>query len=266
MLLPLPRLQRGQLSLSTPTSSTATPSHQHHETMLNQQQLSLRQSVTSNSLYPHTTRLPSSSSSGLDLSDVKFVEPLSVFSCGHSGGVFHSKSNDVTITIPEGAIPSGVSHANIEFGVALVGPFDMPQGNVEGVIPVSPFVWIYTDTILFSKPITVIVPHFISCDTKQDHAALTFLKTDLQYLRFDDDGRFHLARCEEGESKFRPQSMKGSVTLQQSGFICVASTMPNLALSKANYCLIMALPSQPTESFEVAFCVTYLLQTCIAVS
>ena len=177
--------------------------------------------------------------------------------------MFHSKSNDVTISIPEGAVPYGQPHPNVEFGVALLGPFEMPHGT-EQVIPVSPFVWICVDTIEFSKPVTVILPHFISCDTRQDTDALTFLKADLRSI--DEDGRFHFASCDDGVAKFKPRSMKGTITLQQSCFICIASECPSMSISKANYCLMMVLPSQQAESFEATFCFTYLLQTCIEVS
>lgn len=224
--------------------------------------------MESRSIYPTTTRSPSSTYSGIDLSGIHFVDSLNIITCGPAGGVFHSKSNDVTIMFPEGAVPSGMHSVSIEFGVALFGPFDMP--NNTKMRPVSPFVWICCDNpeFVFSKPITVIMPHCISCDSEQDCEALTFMKADQNDL--NTEGRFQFKRC-DATSAFRPHTMKGSITLsafttQHFCFLCICSMSPNIAISKANYCLMMVTPTQPEERYEVTFCITYLLETCIEVS
>ena len=220
----------------------------------------------SGSIYPHTTISPSASISGVDLSGVHFVDSLKVIACGPEGGVFHSKSNNVTITFPKGAIPSGMHFVNIEFGVALLGPFDMADHDSCGDMnPVSPFVWICTDVtdFTFSKPITIFMPHFISCDTQQDCESLVFMKGDHRLV--DEEGRFQFREC-DGISKFRLRNMKGSLTTQHCCFLCICSKVPSISISKANYCLMMVMPRQSDlERFEVIFCITYFLQTCIEV-
>ena len=213
-------------------------------------------------LYPVTTRSPSASRSGVDLSGVNFVESLEVITCGPAGGVFHSKSNNVTITFPEGAIPSDAPSVSIEFGVALLGPFGMPSSEVK---PVSPFIWICVDAVnfTFSQPITVIIPHFISCYTEHDCEALTFMKADHRDL--DDEGKFPFRKC-EGKSKFRPRNMKGTLITKHSCFLCICSQVPDITISNANYCLMMVMPNRQEARFEVTFCITYLLETCMEVN
>ena len=235
---------------------------QQHPTALPQAIAPSRISVESRSIYPTTTRSPSSSCSGVDLSGIHFINSLDVITCGPAGGVFHSKSNNVTIKFPEGAVPSSMHSISIEFGVALLGPFDMPS-NTE-IRPVSPFIWICCDTpeFVFSKPITVIIPHCISCDSEQDCKALMFMKADQNY--FNSDGRFQFRKC-DAMSAFRPHTMKGSCTTIHSCFLCICSESSNIAISNANYCLMMVMPRQPEERYEVIFCITYLLETCMEV-
>ena len=257
-------MQGAQVS-SNPPSSTPTSIHssfpghgqQHPAALLPPSRLS----SASRSLYPHTTRSPASSCSGVDLSGVHFVDSLEVITCGSPGGVFHSKTNNVTITFPEGAIPSDVHSVNVEFGVALLGPFDMPSSDIK---PVSPFIWICVEAteFTFSKPITVILPHFITCGTEEDCEALTFMKADHRYV--DEEGKFLFKKC-DGKSRFRPRNMKGTLYTQHSCFLCISRKVPSTAISNANYCLMMIMPNRQEARFEVTFCITYLLETCMEV-
>lgn len=196
------------------------------------------------------------------MSGVHFVDSLEVITCGQPGGVFHSKSNNVTITIPEGAIPSDVHSVNLEFGVALLGPFEMPSSEVK---PVSPFVWICIEAaeFTFSKPISVVLPHFISCSTEKDCEDLTFMKADHRYI--DEEGKF-LFRKSDGKSRFIPRHMKGTLITQHSCFLCITSKVASTTVLNANYCLMMAIPNRQEARFEVIFCITYLLETCMEVS
>ena len=207
------------------------------------------------------TRSPASSCSGIDLSGIHFVDSLEVITCGQPGGVFHSKSNNVTITIPEGAIPSDVHSVNLKFGVALLGPFVMPGSEVK---PVSPFVWICIEVaeFTFNKPIMVILPHSIGCDTEQDCEALMFMKAD-RYV--DEEGKFLFRKSDE-KSRFRPHRMKGTLITQHSCFLCITSKVASTTVLNANYCLMMAMPSRQEARFEVTFCIMYLLETCMKVS
>ena len=258
-------LQKAQLSsyppTSTPTSTHSSFPGRGREHLIPPASGS-RSSTTSRTLYPHTTRSPSSSCSGADLSGVHFIDSLEVIACGQPGGVFHSKSNNVTITIPEGAIPSDLHVVNIEFGVALLGPFDMPSSDMK---PVSPFIWICIEAteFTFSKPISITLPHYISCSTEQDCEALVFMKADHRYV--DEEGKF-LFRKSDGKSRFRPRSMKGTLITQHSCFLCISSSVPNTTISNANYCLMMAMPIRQEARFEVTFCITYLLETCMEVN
>ena len=259
-------LQKAQLS-SYPPTSTPTSTHSSFPGHVREQHLippasGSRSSTTSRTLYPHTTRSPSSSCSGADLSGVHFIDSLEVIACGQPGGVFHSKSNNVTITIPEGAIPSDLHVVNIEFGVALLGPFDMPSSDMK---PVSPFIWICIEAteFTFSKPISITLPYYISCSTEQDCEALVFMKADHRYV--DEEGKF-LFRKSDGKSRFRPRSMKGTLITQHSCFLCISSSVPNTTISNANYCLMMAMPIRQEARFEVTFCITYLLETCMEVN
>ena len=196
------------------------------------------------------------------MSGIHFIDSLEVITCGQPGGVFHSKFNDVTITIPEGAIPSDVHSVNLEFGVALLGPFDMPSNEMK---PVSPFVWICIEAaeFTFSKPISIILPYFISCDTQQDCEALMFMEADYQYI--DEEGKF-LFRKSNGKSVFRPHRMKGALFTQHPCLLCIINEVANTSISNANYCLMMVMPSRQEARFEVTFCITYLLETCMEVS
>ncbi|CAI8001530.1 hypothetical protein GBAR_LOCUS3210 [Geodia barretti] len=88
---------------------------------------------------------------------------------------YNDKSNNLRLDIPRGAIPAG-ENFTIDFGVALFGPFQFP----EGLRPVSPVFWICVRdqrNFQFSKPVTVSIPHFLNLENHDEiqSLGLTFL-------------------------------------------------------------------------------------------
>lgn len=86
--------------------------------------------------------------------------------CDHCGTEYIIDDHDITLRIPEGAVPVGES-IKFEIGVVLYDPFIFP----ENTRPISPIVWlcIQEDIELKKvKPIQLILPHFLIGWKKKD--------------------------------------------------------------------------------------------------
>ena len=110
---------------------------------------------------------------------VPFVEPVDVHKCDSSGKEFINSDHNITLRVPPGAIPDGVT-VHIEAGVALHGPFQFPPGTR----PISPIVWFcMQEDVPLQKPVEVILPHFLH---QREHLQLGFLKADHRNYTTDD--------------------------------------------------------------------------------
>ena len=181
--------------------------------------------------------------------------------CTSQGIEYNDEWNDLTLKIPQGAIPEGES-LTIDIGVALYGPFQYP----EGLRSVSPVFWIcvrdkkYFD---FLKPVEVTLPHFLTLDGEEDVQSLgvTFLKGDHE-MGLNQKVHFQQA---EGTALFKPGSDYGMLHTDHFCYLCIVSKISEETVQKAKFCMLATIPRvfaahKPTHAF---FFVTFFLKTCL---
>ena len=186
--------------------------------------------------------------------------------CDSNGKEFTNNDHDITLRVPPGAIPDGVT-VHIEAGVALHGLFQFPPG----ARPISPIVWFCTqEGILFLKPVEVVLPHFLH---HWEGLELGFLNADHRNFTVADDGqKKYTFQHSNDPVTFYSEDGRGYGILYTKHFCfsCIKSNITRDQLpSNAQYCLTKVIPEPwPLEQTNVPlhFCVTFFLKTCFKVS
>ena len=181
-------------------------------------------------------------------------------SISRRGFKYHSKDDDFTLTVPDGAVPTGNS-ISIQVGVVPygpVGPFKYP----DGIRPVSPIVWLCSiPKFEFQKPLELSLPHCIDCSNEDDCRSLTFLKAD--HTANQISKVFHFEKT-DGKASFAPNTSHGTLSTTHFCLYCVGEVNRE-DTDKANYCLVVARPLRMEKISKVYFCLTYFLETCLKV-
>ena len=243
-----PTSTRPQEALGVTFSETSSHSSSHSDTTQSESASSVH---SVHELQPHSYIMPKQQS------DIPFIEPLQVLRCDSSGGMFSSKSHEIDVYIPEGAVNSG-SSLNLEFGITLHGPFAFAKDAK--MKPVSPIVWLSVQEELpFNRHIELTLPHAVNCG--EDTNILAFYKAQkkgrrYQFERMKSPG----LGIGMGSGKVQTKLSKGPY------LICIAGKATPDLVRKTNYCIIKAVPKSTDElSWKVQFCVTFFLPTCIEV-
>ena len=104
---------------------------------------------------------------------VQFIDPVEIISCDTHGCDYYNIMHDVGLRIPEEAIPPSEGRIDIEFGVAMYGPFRL--ADEKSVRRVSPFVWLCIQQDGFSgfqKDVEITIPHFLDLSTEDAYKYL----------------------------------------------------------------------------------------------
>lgn len=182
-----------------------------------------------------------------------------------NGGECNSPCDGYKLSIPEGAIPKDEC-LSVECGVVPYGPFG-PFQYPDGVKPVSPIVWFYSDKeIEFLKPIEITLPHCIECKSDEECQSLVFLKANHNAFTVNQTGdkvfRFEKA---EGKMSFAPNSFKGTLQTKHFCFYCLG-VYTREDTDAAVFCLATAIPHHRGKMIDIHFCVCYFLDTCMKVN
>ena len=186
-----------------------------------------------------------------------------VIECDHKGCEYTIEDHDITIRIPEGAVPNGKTF-HFEIGVAMYGPFDFP----EGTRPISPILWVCImeeNAIKFHQPtkkFQFILPHFLIGLTNerlsyhQVHVAkANHNEMNKMLYRFD---------VQEDQPLFASLTEYNSYVLIESNHCCFyclqANQSPKLAKDAGYYLVRIEDLTSPAEFYFVA---TFFLKTCI---
>ena len=175
--------------------------------------------------------------------------------CTHTGRHYYDDANDLSLDIPEGAIPTG-EDITIDIGVALYGPFLYP----EGLRPVSPVFWFCVrdrELFCFLKPVTVTIPHFLFLENHDDIGSL-----ELTFLKGDHAHQFQPA---VGNPLFKLRKKCGVLRTTHFCSLCISGSISDELIRKAMFCVYAAIPHvrSAKKPSHVYFFVTFLLSTCI---
>ena len=207
-----------------------------------------------------------------DIASVPFIGEVEILVCDSCGCEYWNSDHDITIRIPPGAIPAGLT-LHIEVAVALYGPFQFPSGSH----PISPILWLCVQediTPAFRKPFQIILPHFIVflqngqaniknpgiIFTKADHRKHSTNESEMkQYVFSQLDTAFVCVK--EGIQNY------GILSTDHCCFFCITandSFYPELALN-AGYCFWCIEKPLVSSRDTIFLCTTFFLKTCVTV-
>ena len=183
--------------------------------------------------------------------------------CTSEGRKFTDDVNDFSLEIPEGAIPEG-ERLTIDVGVALFGPFQFP----EGLRPVSPVFWACVHdnpNFIFSKPVTVTIPHFLDLENDGDIKSLGLTSLKANHNK-NSDGLYEFQPT-DGDMDFK--SVKTHAILKSTHFcyLCITAKDIPETLNNPWFCITAVLPEYSASvggRVNAYFFVTFLnLKTCL---
>ena len=189
-----------------------------------------------------------------------------VMECDHHSQEYTIKDHDITLKIPEGAVPTG-KKIQFEVAVAMYGPFKFEKDTQ----PISPIIWLcFDEGVTLNKPFHVILPHFLTGLTyeraqyhhvifaKAPHSKHSIEDGQMKYSFQSCDSEPYFASC-EGRNF-------GVLVTNHTCFYCLqAKKTPELA-KDAGYCLTrIDRFNQQDNIMEVTSTAVYCLRTCLDV-
>ena len=192
---------------------------------------------------------------------VQFIDPMEILSCDTHGRDYYNSRHDVRLKIPEGAILPGEGCIDIEFGVAMYGPFKLADGMT--VRRISPIVWLCVQKYDFSgfqKDVEITIPHFLDFSTQDAHEYLRFLKAEHQ---LEDGEKEYQFKSADGRATFNCAS-HGTLLTKHFCSVCITTSV-RLLNEHTKYYLGGAI-SFKAQDWQIIFYVCYFLPSCIRVS
>ena len=187
-----------------------------------------------------------------------------IIDVNHKGLEYTTEDHDITIRIPEGAVPKGRTF-HFEIGVTTYGPFNFP----EGTRPISPIVWvcIMEENVInfhqLKKKFQLILPHFLRGLNKerlrchQVHAAKAN-HNDINQTMY----KFNLLECQPLFASPNEYKSYGLIESNHCCFYCLqANQSPELAKDTSYYLVRI----ESSMSSEIYFVAGFFLNTCIQV-
>ena len=207
-------------------------------------------------------RLLSSSVNKAKQLGVQFIDPVEIISCDTHGCDYYNPRHDVGLRIPEGAILPSEGKIEIEFGVAMYGPFKLSDGR--SVRRVSPIVWLCIQQDNFSrfqKDVEIIIPHFLDFSTEDASRYLRFLKASHQ---LEDGETEYQLKAAVGKAVFDHATdvNRGILFTRHFCSVCIATSV--LLNEHTRYYLGGEI-SLKAQDGQVVFFVCYFLQSCLMV-
>lgn len=198
----------------------------------------------------------------LSASAIPFIHATESYTCDQHGREL--SIDDITVTIPPGAIPDGVT-AHIEMGVALYGPFKFPDNHQ----PVSPILWFcIQEEIELLLPIKYSLPHIVTDNSIKLVFAKAMHLGSAEVLNFV----FDILSDGDGDSNFTctnplmNQHGYGHLSTKHCCFLCIeAKIRKDLALEHG-YCLHALIKKEKDSHYQILLLCTYFLETCFEVS
>jgi hypothetical protein len=181
------------------------------------------------------------------------------FTCDQRGAEL--SIDDIMVTIPPGAIPSGTVH--IEMGVAMYGPFKFPKNYR----PVSPILWFCIkelDDVELSLPIEYKIPHIM---TEGSDVKLVFAKAT-HSISVNTGETFLFELLCNSESHFtyiNPLMNKcgyGHLSSKHCCYYCIAAEVKPHTAMQGGFCLHTLIKE---DDDSIVLLCTYFLNTCIKV-
>ena len=180
-------------------------------------------------------------------------DDINVVSFDENGGTFCAAEHGVTVTVPSGAVPSGIV-AEMKFAAATI----VPVKFFNDVLPVSAIIWLCMNVKL-QKPIQLQMPHFVNIKTENQARSLQFTKSDshnVPTMKVIKGGTFPI-----GESY-------GTIEIDHFCYYCITTSVKVENIPQNLYRIIAIKEAQPNVAsnlWNIHICVIPLLPTCLKV-
>ena len=183
-----------------------------------------------------------------------------VLECNYRGLEHIVSDHDITLRVPEGAVPEGEA-IHFEVGVTMYGPFSFP----ENTRPISPIIWLclLEEDYELQKEFEIYVPHFLMHLTEQriQHHQVRFAKAHHSMDRHDMIYSFRQLDSQPSFI-FKDEKHYAVLTSKHCCFLCLSAQNARELAMDAGYCLVRIEPSP----LKVQFLATFFLETCLNVS
>ena len=191
--------------------------------------------------------------------DIQFIDPVEIISCDTLGCDYYNTRHDIGLRIPKEAIVPSEGKIDIEFGVAMYGPFKLADGM--SVRRVSPVVWLCVQHDGFSgfqKDVQITIPHFLHFSTEDAHKYLQFLKADHQL----EDGEVEYQLKPAHTRAIFDHAMYGTLLTRHFCWMCITtSVFPD----KFTRYFLGGQMSLKQQDWQIIFYVCYFLKSCLTV-
>jgi hypothetical protein len=189
------------------------------------------------------------------------------FTCDQGGA--KQSIDDIKVTIPPGAIPSGTVH-NIEMCVAMYGPFKFS----ENYRPVSPILWFCIKELEDAElllPIEYTLPHIVTDD---NDAELHFAKADHSESGNARDAvpfifkPLHNSQSQQSLFLSNPRMKNygyGYLSTKHCCYLCIEAKVKRDDAMEMGYCLHTLIKKVDDSHYEIVLLCTYFLEKCYQV-
>ena len=189
-----------------------------------------------------------------------------VLECDSNGREYTNMDHDITLKIPEGAVPEG-KIVHFEIAIALYGAFVFPSNTQ----PISPILWlcIMEEDVELQKPFQIVLPHYLA-DLSKDkmlHHRTIFAKASHNTYAFQNEQmnyEFHPCKI---KPRFAFNGCRGYGVLESNHccFYCLLANQTADLVKDASHCLIRIESSLTLQRSEVYFTAVYFLDSCLKV-
>ena len=170
-----------------------------------------------------------------------------------SGGTFCSDKHGVIVTVPHGAIKTGIN-VKLKFGATLLAPVKFAKN----MLPVSAVIWLCMNVTL-QTPVQIQIPHCVNIKSQAEANNLQFAKASHSQsdknMMVMDGGRFAI-----GESY-------GSIEVDHFCYYCVVNNNYDGNILEYKYQAILFQSRQLHNNiWKLEVCIMAALPTCEKVS
>ena len=187
------------------------------------------------------------------------------------GACFISPYDGYIISVPPGVVDKGET-ITLKHGVVPHGGFSQFQFP-EGMYPVSSIISVSTTKYKFRKPVEIVIPHYINCETPDDcnklaafKACHTIDKNGLPTYRFEKMPNQNLSHFTVRSKENGTVMPYVAYSAEHCCFWCVG-TYKKEDTDKAMFCLTEARskPTEDSRELAIHYCLSYHLPTCLKV-
>ena len=177
-----------------------------------------------------------------------------------------SENEDFHLQLPHEAL--SLPNPSLELAFAPLGPVGPHFIFPDGMIPVSPAVWIcFSPSKEFLDPAILRLPHCFECTSAEDLNSIVFLKANHKSITKDERGQsvIKFEKVDKSQSEFYPHY--GLLRERHFCMYCLAveeRSQEGSVLGKVNYCLTILKPKRyPTNESLRIYCILHFnLKDC----